>query len=105
MRAGACLLDTLKSLNADDLNAEVLIRNQRHKVYEAINRQLAHYAYHVGQIVFISKMLKGSEWQTLSIAKGQSQHFNQSKFSKGIHGDHYTQEFTQGNQQKPPSSA
>ncbi len=87
------LLDSLNDLTPDDVNREVLISNQKHKVYEAINRQLAHYAYHVGQIVFLGKMIKGTEWQSLSIPKGQSQDFNKEKFDKGIHGGHFTQEF------------
>lgn len=87
------LIDSLKDLTPEDVNKVVLIRNQKHKVFEAINRQLAHYAYHVGQIVFVGKMIKGTEWQSLSIPKGQSQDFNKEKFDKGVHGGHFTQEF------------
>src|SRR5687768_15741362 len=62
----SCLNETLHSLTDSDLETIVYIRNEGHTVTEAINRQLAHYAYHVGQIVFIAKMLKDSEWHSLS---------------------------------------
>jgi len=74
--------ETLKSLNEDDLMKTVYIRAEPHTVVEAINRQLTHYAYHVGQIVFLSKHIKGKYWQTLSIPKGKSEDFNRSKFRK-----------------------
>jgi hypothetical protein len=87
------LLSTLEGLNPEDINSTVLIRNQEHRVYEAINRQLAHYAYHIGQIVFLGKMMKGTAWQPLSIPKGQSRKFNEMKFDQGIHGGHHTRDF------------
>ena len=55
-----------------------------------MNRQLAHYAYHVGQIVFIGRMIKNENWTSLSIPKGASKSFNQEKFSKGKHGGHFS---------------
>jgi hypothetical protein len=58
------------------LLATVRIRGQEHTVVEAVNRQIAHYGEHVGQIVFLAKHLARSEWQTLSIARGQSEAFN-----------------------------
>lgn len=64
-----CFLDLLNSLNEDDLERKVFIRNEEHTVTEALNRQLAHYAYHVGQMVFLSKMLTQQEWQSMSIPK------------------------------------
>lgn len=85
-------LNTLKSLNENDLNKTVYIRNQGHSVMEAINRQLAHYPYHVGQIVFIGKMCS-KEWNSLSIPKGASQQFNSEKFGKPKHKAHFTDEF------------
>lgn len=66
------VFDTLTSLVPGDLHRTVTVRGEPLSVLQAINRQLAHYAYHVGQIVFVAKHLKGSGWQTLSIAKGQS---------------------------------
>lgn len=90
-------LDTLSSLNQNDLGKTVYIRNQGHTVLEAINRQLAHYSYHIGQIVFIGKMLTNS-WISLSIPKGDSQKYNQDKFSKEKHQEHFTKEFLQNKQ-------
>lgn len=77
-----CLLNTLNSLTDDDLQKTVYIRKEPHIVIDAINRQLAHYPYHVGQIVFIGKMLAGANWETLSIAPGKSEAFNAEKFNK-----------------------
>ena len=67
------VFDTLNALTGDDLAREVTIRGEPHSVLRAINRQVAHYAYHVGQIVFLAKHWKGSEWRTLSVPKGQRQ--------------------------------
>ncbi|MBE9600001.1 DUF1572 family protein [Pedobacter sp. MC2016-24] len=86
------MLDTLISLSDHDLNRIVYIRNQGHTVMEAINRQLAHYPYHVGQIVYIGKML-ASNWQSLSIPKGNSVQFNADKFAQEKHLGHFTDEF------------
>jgi len=57
-----CLFNTLNSLSESDLNKIIYIRNEGHTVQEAINRQLAHYPYHVGQIVFIGKMIQNEKW-------------------------------------------
>ena len=62
-------LGTLDSLKEEDLLKTITIRNQPHHVIDAINRQMAHYSYHVGQIVYLGKWLKGGEWTTLSIPK------------------------------------
>jgi hypothetical protein len=77
-----CLFSALNSLKEADLNKIIYIRNEGHSVAEAINRQLAHYPYHVGQIVFIGKMVSGNSWKSLSIPKGGSALFNADKFSK-----------------------
>jgi hypothetical protein len=66
------VLSTMRALTPDDLMREVTIRGVPHTVIKAINRQISHYAYHVGQIVYIAKHLRSAEWQTLSIARGQS---------------------------------
>jgi hypothetical protein len=63
------LFDTLNSLKESDLTKAVTIRGQEHKVVEAINRQLTHYGYHVGQIVFLAKFFASSNWQSLSIPR------------------------------------
>ncbi len=88
-------LDTLKSLKKEDLEKIIYIRNQGHTVLEAINRQLAHYPYHIGQIVFIGKMCAGG-WASLSIPKGNSQQYNADKFSKPKEKGHFTDEFLNG---------
>ncbi len=77
-----CLLTTLKSLTETDLLKTIYIRNEAHTVMEAIHRQLSHYPYHVGQIVFIAKMLKGTAWKSLSIPKHASSAFNDQKFGR-----------------------
>ena len=76
----AVLFNTLRELSDEDLSKKVYIRNEAHSIIEAINRQLTHYAYHVGQIVFIAKWLKGTNWTSLSIPKGQSDIFNDKMF-------------------------
>lgn len=60
---------------------------------DAINRQLAHYSYHVGQIVYIGTLIKDNSWQSLSIAKNQSNEFNDKKFGEGKHQGHFTDDF------------
>ena len=71
------LFDTLESLRGVDPMRTVTIRREPHTVVEAVNRQLAHYGQHTGQIVFLAKHLKSSEWKTLSIPRGQSAAFNE----------------------------
>lgn len=70
------VFDLLESMNDNDLEKIVSIRNEKQSALKAINRQVAHYAYHVGQIVFIAKHLKGKDWETMSIAKGKSEEYN-----------------------------
>jgi len=77
-----CLFDALNHLKAEDMMNIVFIRNEGHTVLEAITRQLAHYSYHCGQIVLIAKTIKGSQFETLSIARGASQQFNKEKFEQ-----------------------
>ncbi len=77
-----CLFKALNDLKAEQLSHIIYIRNEGHTVIEAINRQLAHYPYHVGQIVFYAKQLKKSEWNSLSIPKHKSTDYNAGKFSK-----------------------
>lgn len=72
------LFATLDALNTEDLGRTILIRNEPHTVIEAINRQLTHYAGHVGQIVFMAKHLAADHWHSLSISRGQSATFNAS---------------------------
>jgi hypothetical protein len=70
------LIDTLESLQEDDLLKTITIRTQPLVVIDAINRQMAHYCSHVGQIIYIGRLIKGEAWQSLSIPKGASQQFN-----------------------------
>lgn len=85
-----CLFDALGSINEDNFHKEIYIRNQAHTIVEAVNRQMMHYAYHIGQIVYIGRMIRGKEWQSLSIPKGKSKEFNAQKLSQGKHGGHFT---------------
>ena len=77
-----CLFNTLNSLKPEQLTTIIYIRNEGHTVVEAINRQLAHYPYHIGQIVFLAKMLKKEPWTSLSIPKNSSTSYNSDKFSQ-----------------------
>lgn len=88
-----CLFAALRPLSPADLDRIVYIRNQGHTVLEAINRQLAHYPYHVGQMVFVGKMICATEWQSLSIPRGGSERFNAAKFAAGKERVHFTDEF------------
>lgn len=85
-----CLFEAINPLTIDDLEKEIYIRNMGHSVTEAINRQLAHYSYHVGQIVFLGKMIQSTNWESLSIPKGQSTEYNKDKFSKPKRKEHFT---------------
>lgn len=81
----SCLFDAINPLTDEDLEKEIFIRNMGHSVTEALNRQLAHYAYHVGQIVFIGKMISNEDWVSLSIPRGDSKNYNEEKFSRPKH--------------------
>lgn len=70
------VLAAIEPLSAEDLTKTVQIRGEPHSVLRAINRQMAHYAYHVGQLVFLAKHFAGSEWKTLSIPRGKSGEIN-----------------------------
>ncbi len=72
----ACLLNALEPLTPEDFDRKVLIRGEEHTVVQAINRQLTHYAYHIGQIVFLAKHFRSSEWKSLSIPRNRSAEFN-----------------------------
>ncbi|MCF2518703.1 DUF1572 domain-containing protein [Dyadobacter sp. CY351] len=85
-----CLLNALGELTEADLEKIVYIRNDGHSVVEAINRQLAHYPYHIGQIVFIAKMAAGEKWETLSIPRNKSNDYNARKFTNEKSVRHFT---------------
>lgn len=85
-----CLFQALNSIEDQDLERIVYIRNEGHTVLEAIHRQLAHYAYHIGQIVYLARMLKGDDWTSLSIPKGGSKTYNANKFNADKADRHFT---------------
>lgn len=75
-----CMLNTLESLQPADLTKTITIRTEPLAVYDAILRQLAHYPYHVGQIVYLGRLVKNEEWKSLSIPKGSSaSYFEETK--------------------------
>jgi hypothetical protein len=76
------LFQSLGTIKDDDLSKIIHIRNEPHTVMEAVHRQLAYYACHVGQIVFIAKMYSGWGWDSLSIPKGGSDAYNAERFGK-----------------------
>jgi len=86
-----CLLSTLEELKPEDIEKIIYIRNEGQTVVEAIQRQLAHYASHVGQIMFVGKQIKGDGWVSLSISKGGSKDFNEDKFSQPKERKHFTE--------------
>jgi len=70
------LFDALTPLTDDDLASSVTIRTEPHSVVQAINRQIAHYSYHIGQIVYLARHFAGSQWKTLTIPKNKSRDFD-----------------------------
>lgn len=71
-----CLFHAMDQITEENLYATIYIRNEAHSVIDAVFRQLAHYPYHIGQIVYIAKMIKSNDWKTLSIARNKSGDFN-----------------------------
>lgn len=88
-----CLFNALNSITDADLEKIIYIRNEGHTVLEAINRQIAHYSYHVGQIVYISKLRSKEEWKSLSIPRNKSKEYNADKFSKEKQKRNFTDDF------------
>ena len=84
-----CVFAAVDALKPEDVMRTVTIRGEPHTVLQAINRQIAHYAQHLGQIVFLAKHLRSGDWKTLSIPRGKSEEFNQKKamadkFDRGV---------------------
>ena len=77
-----CFFSAINALTTEQLSTIIYIRNEGQTAMDAINRQLAHYPYHIGQIVFYAKMLKQTEWTSLSIPKNKSNSYNADKFAK-----------------------
>lgn len=76
------VFSALESVKPEDVTRTVTIRGEPHSVLQAINRQIAHYAYHVGQIVFVAKHFRVSEWKSLSIPRGKSEECNRKDISE-----------------------
>jgi hypothetical protein len=85
-----CFFKAINALQPEDLSEIIYIRNEGQTALDAINRQLAHYPYHIGQIVFYAKMQKQSDWNSLSIPKNKSNDYNADKFSKEKSVKHFT---------------
>ena len=85
-----CLFAAIDPLKPEDVSRIIYIRNQGHTVMEAITRQLCHYPYHIGQLVYVGKLIRGHEWTSLSIPKGKSSTYNADKFSKEKGKRHFT---------------
>lgn len=84
-----CVFGAIDPLKPEDVMRTVTVRGEPHTVLQAINRQIAHYAQHIGQIVFLAKHLRANEWKTLSIPRGKSEEFKQKKatsdkFERGV---------------------
>jgi hypothetical protein len=78
----ACFLSAIEPLTKKELKQTIHIRKEPLTVIDAINRQLAHYPYHIGQIIFIAKIIKNQNWKNLSIPKGNSQQYNSGNNTK-----------------------
>jgi len=87
-----CLFEALDSINTTNFNTTIYIRNQGHNIVEAINRQLCHYAYHVGQIVNIGRD-RTEKWKSLSIPKGDSKTYNKTTFAEGKRKEHFSDKY------------
>ncbi|MEL7001956.1 MAG: DUF1572 domain-containing protein [Bacteroidota bacterium] len=85
-----CLFEALDTISPENFDTLVYIRNMGHTIVEACNRQLAHYASHIGQIVYLGRMIKGENWESLSIPKGKSKEYNKEKFSKEKRKEDFT---------------
>jgi len=77
----SCLFNAMESINRSNMDKQVFIRGQAHTITQALLRQLAHYPSHIGQIMFLGKSIKGTQWQSLSIPKGESEAFNKKMFN------------------------
>lgn len=84
------LFQALESVKPADLSKIIYIRNEGQPVLEAIQRQLAHYPHHVGQILYQAKVIKGNDFKSLSIPKGNSEAFNKEKFEQEKALKHFT---------------
>ena len=88
----ACVFSALNTLHPEDFDKTVYIRNMGQTVLEAIMRQMAHYAYHLGQIVYLARLFNEGDWKTLTIPKGGSATYNKEKNAPGKRIEHFTEE-------------
>jgi len=93
-----CLFRALDSITDEDLERVIYIRNEGHIILEATNRQIAHYSYHVGQIVYIAKICANDAWESLSIPRNKSAEYNTKKFSEEKEKKHFTDEWIEKKQ-------
>jgi len=80
----ARVFTAIEALKPEDVMRTVTIRGEPHTVLQALNRQVAHYAQHTGQIVFLAKHFRSGEWKTLSVPRGKSKEFNAQKYERGV---------------------
>lgn len=89
-KAWTVLIEALDELNEANIMETIYIRKQGHTIPTALIRSLSHTSHHIGQILYQAKILKGKQWISLSIPKGQSQQFNESMNKEDLEGEHYT---------------
>lgn len=89
-RGWQVMFSAIDSMTGADLEKIIYIRNEGQTAMDALQRQLAHYPHHIGQILYVAKMLKGADWKSLSIPKGGSQGYNQQKFTSEKAIRHFT---------------
>ena len=94
--AWACLFNAIAQSSDEELEQLIYIRNEGHTILEAFNRQIAHYSYHVGQIVFMAKLLSQKGWESLSIPRNKSNDYNATKFDQEKSQKHFTDEWLNG---------
>lgn len=87
------LFSAIEPLRAQDFSKRISIRGEPHTIVEAINRQLTHYAYHIGQITFLAKHFRSTDWKTLSVPRGHSAEFNKFLANKKASGENQTHYF------------
>ncbi len=92
-----CLFSAIDSITEEDYDRLVYIRKEGHTIQEALLRQHSHYAYHVGQIVFLGRLLKGNEWTSLSIPKNGSKAYNAAKNKQEKRKAHFTDDYLDSN--------
>ena len=92
--------EVLTRLKEEDLDKTIYIRNMGQTVTEALDRQLAHYASHIGQMIYLGKMILDKDWKSLSIPRGESANYNAAKFSAPKRDAHFTDEFLLGHEKK-----